>query len=102
MTARNGSSILWFLAGIGIGTAAGILYAPRSGSETREVLQTKVAEGREYVRNQANDVRGRASECVDKGRDVPKQQKDQIRADSGTAFQEVTSTDPNPVPNSQP
>ncbi len=38
MANSDGSSILWFLAGVGIGTAVGILYAPRSGSETREVF----------------------------------------------------------------
>ena len=42
MANSDGSSILWFLAGVGIGTAVGILYAPRSGSETREVLRAKV------------------------------------------------------------
>ena len=45
MANSDGSSILWFLAGVGIGTAVGILYAPRSGSETREVLRAKVDDG---------------------------------------------------------
>ena len=68
--ARDGSSVLWFLTGISIGTALGILYAPRAGSQTREILQSKVDESREYIRKQANDFRDRASELVEKGSDV--------------------------------
>jgi gas vesicle protein len=100
MAARDGSSILWFLTGISIGTAVGILYAPRSGSETREIFQSKVDEGREFVRKQASDLRDQASELVEKGSGVLKQQKDRIRADSKTGFQEVRSENPSSAPNS--
>ena len=45
-----------------------------AGSQTREILQGKVKEGREYIRKEANDFRDRASELVEKGSDVPKAQ----------------------------
>ena len=32
----SGTGFVWFLAGLGLGALAGVLYAPRSGSETRE------------------------------------------------------------------
>ncbi|MDQ1610049.1 MAG: hypothetical protein QOE16_2781, partial [Microbacteriaceae bacterium] len=46
MSDRNGNGFLWFLTGLGIGAAVGILYAPQSGSETREILMAKADEGR--------------------------------------------------------
>lgn len=95
MSDRDGSSILWFLAGVGIGTAVGVLYAPRSGSQTREVLRAKADEGREYVRNRAQEAKEQANEWVDKGRDAVNQQKEQVRAayEAGkTAYQQEVST----------
>jgi gas vesicle protein len=92
--AHRESGILWFLVGVGIGTVAGILYAPRSGSETREVLRAKADEGRDFIRNRANEAREHASEWVDKGREAVNQQKEQIKTayEAGKhAYQEVTS-----------
>jgi gas vesicle protein len=100
--AKDGNSILWFLAGVGIGTAVGVLYAPRSGSETREVLRARVDEGRDFVRSQANEVREHATEWVDKGRDVLHQQKGQVRAayEAGKqAYQEVTTKETEAAQN---
>ena len=33
MSDRDGNTLVWFLAGLGLGALAGVLYAPRSGSE---------------------------------------------------------------------
>ena len=94
MSDRDGNSFLWFLAGIGIGAVVGVLYAPRSGSETREALRSKAEEGREYLRDRARQTRDQASEWVDRGRDVVNQQKEQFRAayEAGRqAYQEITT-----------
>lgn len=102
MANNDGSSILWFLAGVGIGTAVGVLYAPRSGSETREVLRAKADEGRDFVRARAQEAREHASEWVDKGREVVNQQKEQVRAayEAGKhAYQEVTTKEPETAQN---
>jgi gas vesicle protein len=91
---NSNNSFVWFLAGMGLGALAGVLYAPRSGSETRDVLRARAEEGRDYVRTRARDVRGQASEWVDRGRDVVNQQKDQFRAayEAGRqAYQEATT-----------
>jgi len=77
---RDGSSLIWFLAGLGLGAAAGILYAPRSGNETREQLRARAEEGREYVKSRAREAREQAAQWADKGRDVVSQQKEQFRA----------------------
>jgi len=76
----GGNSFVWFLAGLGLGALAGVLYAPRSGSETREALRMRAEEGREYVRSRAREAKEQASEWADRGRDVVNQQKDQFRA----------------------
>ena len=39
-----------FAVGIAVGTALGILLAPRSGEETRDYLAAKADEAREYAR----------------------------------------------------
>ena len=80
MADRDGSSFVWFLAGLGVGALAGVLYAPRSGSETREVLRARAEEGREYVRNRAREARDQAEEWAGRGREVVNQQKEQFRA----------------------
>jgi gas vesicle protein len=95
MSHRDGSSgIGWFLVGLGIGSVVGILFAPQSGSETREVLLSKADEGKEFVRKQARGAREQASDWVDRGKDVLNQQKDQIRSavEAGKqAYRETTT-----------
>ena len=94
MSDRDGNSLGWFLAGLGLGAAVGLLYAPRSGSETREVLRARAEEGREYMKTRAREVKEQASEWADRGRDVVSQQKKQFRAayEAGRqAYHETTS-----------
>ena len=80
MSDRDGNSFVWFLAGLGLGAVAGVLYAPRSGDETREVLRARAEEGREYVKSRAREARDQAAQWADRGRDVVSQQKEQFRA----------------------
>ena len=94
MSDSNSNSFLWFLAGLGVGAVVGVLYAPRSGNETREALRSKADEGREYVRDRARQARSQANGWVDRGREVLNQQKDQFRAayDAGRqAYHQATS-----------
>ena len=94
MSDRDGNSFVWFLAGLGLGALAGVLYAPRSGSETREALRVRAEEGRDYVRSRAREARETATQWADRGREVLNQQKDQFRAayEAGRqAYQEHTA-----------
>ncbi len=96
MSARNGSGVLWFLAGLGIGAAVAILYAPQSGSETREILMAKAEEGREYVRSRAKQAREQAEEWAGRGKEAFNQQKEQFRSavDAGRqAYREKTTAE---------
>jgi len=101
MADTDGSSILWFFAGLGIGAVAGILFAPQSGEETRETLRAKAEEGRGYVRDRAREAREQAGQWVDRGREVINQQKEQFRGayEAGRqAYNQATST---PEPGQQ-
>jgi gas vesicle protein len=101
MSDRDGSSFVWFLAGLGLGALVGVLYAPRAGSETREELRARAEQGRDYVASRAREARDQASGWVDKGRDVVNQQKDQFRAayEAGRqAYQEATTQPEAPKP----
>jgi gas vesicle protein len=94
MSDRDGNNFVWFLAGLGLGAVVGVLYAPRSGNETRDVLLSKADEGREYVKNQARVAREQASDWVGRGKDVLNKQKEQFRSayEAGRqAYQETTA-----------
>ncbi len=80
MADRDASSFVWFVAGLGLGALVGVLYAPRSGSETREAIRARAEEGREYVKNRAKEAREQASQWVDRSKDAVSQQKEQFRA----------------------
>lgn len=47
---------LYFLMGLGIGALAAILFAPKSGSETRDFLKSKSEEGARYAKEVASDA----------------------------------------------
>jgi gas vesicle protein len=94
MSDRDSNSFVWFLAGLGLGALVGVLYAPRSGSETREVLRARAEEGRDYMRSRAREAREQASQWADRGREALNQQKEQFRAayEAGRqAYQEHTA-----------
>jgi gas vesicle protein len=60
--------LAWFLAGLGVGALVGILYAPKSGRETREDLVTGAREGTEYLRARTRQAAEEVSTLVDKGK----------------------------------
>ena len=102
MADRDGNGVVWFLAGLGVGALVGVLYAPRSGSETRDVLRSRAGEGREYMRNRARQAREQASDWVDRGREVLNQQKEQFRSayEAGRqAYHEATTNESGSAKN---
>jgi gas vesicle protein len=70
----------YFFLGLGIGVAAGILLAPKSGQETRDYIRSKTDEGREYLRRRGDELKETAGDLVDRGRTMVARQKDQLTA----------------------
>src|SRR5579884_2215304 len=94
MSERNGHGFMWFLMGIGIGAVVGLLYAPQSGNETREILMAKAEEGSEYLKKRARDARAQAETLAARGREMYNAQKEQFRSavDAGRqAYREKTT-----------
>jgi len=99
MSDHDSNSFVWFLAGLGIGAVVGVLYAPRSGDETREALLAKAQEGQEKVRKHARKAREQAEDWMERGRDVVTQQKEQLRSAyeaSRQAYRDKTSVATEP------
>src|SRR6202040_1266299 len=75
-----GSKVSFFLVGLGIGALVGILFAPKSGEETREYLSQKADEGRNYAQRKARELRERAEDLVERGKTVASRQKESLSA----------------------
>ena len=80
MSDNVGSKFSFFLVGLGIGALVGILFAPKSGEETREFLAQKADEGRDYAQRKARELRERADDLIERGKTVTARQKDSISA----------------------
>jgi gas vesicle protein len=68
----------YFLVGLGIGSLIGVLFAPKSGEETREYLAKKTREGNELARKKARELRDRAEETIERGKEVIAQTEGQV------------------------
>jgi gas vesicle protein len=77
---ESSNGFMWFLAGLGFGALLGVLYAPRSGRETREAIKNTAQEGGEYLKNRGREARETVSQWVDRSKDVVGQKKEQISA----------------------
>jgi gas vesicle protein len=66
---NKSQGVAWFLAGLGVGALIGILYAPKSGRETREDIAQSAREGTEYLRAQSKKAADQMSDMMDKGKE---------------------------------
>ena len=73
---KNGLSS--FLLGLGVGVGIGMLFAPKSGQETRDLIKNKAGEGADYVKNRSGDIRQTAAEWVDKGKEAINRQRENL------------------------
>jgi len=80
MADNVGSKVSFFLVGLGIGALVGVLFAPKSGEETRDYLTKKADEGKDYAQRKARELRERADELVERGKDVASRKRESISA----------------------
>src|SRR5947209_18696605 len=88
---NSGDKFLYFLAGAGIGAVFALLFAPKSGRETRDLiartandsrdfLTTKVNEGRTLVEEQGRKLGDDFTTFLDKSKEAVQRQKEQLNA----------------------
>ncbi len=75
---KSASRLGFFLAGLGIGAILAILFAPRSGEETRRYITEKAEEGKDYLTSKSKELREQAEEWAGKGKDRLAQEKERL------------------------
>jgi gas vesicle protein len=69
MNTNGKSRFPYFLVGLGLGTIAGLLLAPRSGKETRKSFRERSHKGFDTLKQQAGKLRESAEGMVKKGKE---------------------------------
>jgi gas vesicle protein len=80
MADNVGSKVSFFLVGVGIGALLGVLFAPKSGEDTRDYLAKRADEGREFAQKKARELRERADDLIERGKDVASRRRDSLNA----------------------
>ncbi len=70
----------YFFLGLGLGVAVGLLFAPKSGAETRDLLRSKADEGKDYLKRRTGELRETANQTIEKGRSSLARQRDNLAA----------------------
>lgn len=66
----EGGKLGWFMAGAILGGAVALLYAPKSGKETRELINKKTGEGKEVLDKTSKEVYEKGREFYDRGKQI--------------------------------
>lgn len=91
------NEMMCFWVGIGVGASAALLFAPQSGIDTRQFLQSKARRGTDSLRDQTNAAIGAATEAVDRGAKSIRHQKENLVAavEAGrSAYDEASAATP--------
>jgi gas vesicle protein len=73
----------------------GVLFAPKSGAETREFLRNKAEEGIDSVKEQAGSLKETAAEALERSKQTIQKHKDNLASalEAGKqAYREATTT----------
>jgi gas vesicle protein len=74
----NRDGLASFLLGLGVGVGVGLIFAPKSGEETRELLKGKADEGKDYLKRRGSELRDSAGEIIERGKEAISRQKDTL------------------------
>jgi len=91
------NKLSYFFLGLGLGVAVGVLFAPKAGIETRELIRDKAGEGVDYVKRRGEDLRDTAAETLDRTKERLRRQKENLAAavDAGKqAYRDATLDSP--------
>ena len=96
---KNGFSS--FLLGLGVGVGIGMLFAPKSGSETRDIIKNKAGEGTDFLKQRGTEFKQTASEWVDKGKEALGRQKENLADAMEAGKQAYHDTVDRQAPNAE-
>src|SRR4030095_2109638 len=87
----GGDKFLYFLAGAGVGAVLSLLFAPKSGKETRDIIARTATDSREFITNKysegnkfVGDTGRKVTEdfnsFLDRSKEAVQRQKEQLNA----------------------
>lgn len=65
---EDDNKLSYFCLGLGLGVAVGILFAPKSGQETRQFLRERAEEGADVVKRRSDELKEQAAETLERGK----------------------------------
>src|SRR5262245_1692423 len=72
---NNGAQCFgYFACGVAVGVAAGLLFAPKSGAETRESIASGIQSGQDYLKDKSNKVLA----TINQGQEYVKNQSNKV------------------------
>ena len=75
---EDDSKLSFFFLGLGLGVAVGVLFAPKSGAETREFIRSKASDGTDYVKRRSVELRDTANETVESAKEKLRRHKENL------------------------
>jgi gas vesicle protein len=73
-----GERLAIFLLGVSTGIGIGMIFAPKSGQETRDLLKENADEGKEYLKSCGSELRDNATDVIERGKEIIGRQKDAL------------------------
>lgn len=77
---EDDNKLSYFFLGLGLGVVAGVLFAPKSGADTRDFLTSKANETADLAKRRAAEMREAAVETYDRGVSTLQRQKENLSA----------------------
>src|ERR1700677_1691304 len=66
ITMEDDNRLSYFFLGLGLGVAVGVLFAPKAGAETRDLIRSKANEGADFAKRRANEVKKQAADALER------------------------------------
>jgi gas vesicle protein len=78
MSENIDSKVASFLVGLCIGSLISMLFAPKSGKETRKYLTQKAKDGSDYARKKAQEMKERTEDFVESGTEAIARKQEEL------------------------
>lgn len=76
----SGNRLPYFFLGLGVGVAVGLLFAPQSGEETRDILKNKADDAKDRLRRRGQEFRESAEDAISRGRETITRHRESVSA----------------------